>query len=60
MTLDEAKKELSEWYPDCSLALHPTFPKAVKLGAEALALLIRARDNAEIHSYPLLPSETLE
>ncbi|GAI72200.1 unnamed protein product [marine sediment metagenome] len=60
MTLDEAIKLLKKYRHD-----HHSYPtdimgKAEQLGIEALALLIRARDNAEIQPYPLLPSETLE
>lgn len=60
MTLEEAKKLLEKYRRE-----HHSYPtdimgKAEQLGIEALALLIRAQDNAEIQPYPLLPSETLE
>lgn len=39
----EAAKNLDEWYPDCSLALHPKFPEAVKLGKFALERILKMR-----------------
>jgi len=60
ITIDEAIKPLDEWYPECSLALHPNFPKAVKLGAEALKRIKDFRETGNPQHLRCLPGETKE
>ena len=58
MTLDETIKVLNEWYPDCAPALHPKFPEAVKLGAEAMKRIRHDREAMQAKHILLLPVET--
>ena len=60
MRLEKARDVLARYKTDDTVRMEEGFDKAVQLGSEGLALLVRWRDKAEIQPYPLLPSETTD